>query len=164
MHFSSHELDAPPWLRVESTIMATARAIRQAYDLDFADLELNLSEASLLAYVAEHGALSQSRLAKSLGIGRAATGSFVDTLERRNLVQRQPDPDDRRVWLVEITASGKEIAGEINKRDQVLRKKFRNGIGREERQQLANVLIRLGNNLAGVLSERNSQVITHKEI
>ena len=29
----SHELDAPPWLRVESTLMATANAIRDAYGL-----------------------------------------------------------------------------------------------------------------------------------
>ena len=78
---SSHELDAPPWLRVESTIMATARAIRQSYDQRFNDLDLNLSEASVLAYVAEHGALSQTQIAKSLGLGRAATGALIDVLE-----------------------------------------------------------------------------------
>ena len=48
--------------------MATARAIRQAYDLRFAELGLNLSEASLLAYVEESGALTQTRLAERLGI------------------------------------------------------------------------------------------------
>ena len=59
MMASSHELDSPPWLRVESTIMATARAIRQAYDARFRDLGLNLSEASLLAFVAEAGPFTQ---------------------------------------------------------------------------------------------------------
>ena len=110
---SSHELDAPPWLRVESTIMATARAIRQSYDQRFNDLDLNLSEASVLAYVAEHGALSQTQIAKSLGLGRAATGALIDVLEDRALVQRQTDPDDRRVWLVEITIAGKELVEEV---------------------------------------------------
>ena len=153
MSMSSHELDAPPWLRVESTVMATARAIRQSYDQRFDDLDLNLSEASLLAYVAEHGALSQTQIAKSLGLGRAATGSLIDVLEQRELVRRETDPDDRRVWLVEITITGKELVEEVYVRDQVLRKELRNGITREERQQLAAVLVRLGNNLASVLAE-----------
>ena len=150
---SSHELDAPPWLRVESTIMATARAIRQSYDQRCSDLDLNLSEASVLAYVAEHGALSQTQIAKSLGLGRAATGALIDVLEDRALVQRQTDPDDRRVWLVEITIAGKELLEEVYVRDQILRKQLRNGITRQERQQLAAVLVRLGNNLASVLAE-----------
>ena len=150
---SSHELDAPPWLRVESTIMATARAIRQSYDQRFNDLDLNLSEASVLAYVAEHGALSQTQIAKSLGLGRAATGALIDVLEDRALVQRQTDPDDRRVWLVEITIAGKELVEEVYIRDQILRKQLRTGITRQERQQLAAVLVRLGNNLASVLAE-----------
>jgi len=150
---SSHELDAPPWLRVESTIMATARAIRQSYDQRFNDLDLNLSEASVLAYVAEHGALSQTQIAKSLGLGRAATGALIDVLEDRALVQRLTDPDDRRVWLVEITIAGKELLEEVYVRDQILRKQLRNGITRQERQQLAAVLVRLGNNLASVLAE-----------
>lgn len=150
---NTHELDAPPWLRVESTIMATARAIRQAYDLRFADLGLNLSEASLLAYVEEMGALTQTRLAERLGLGRAATGSVIDALERRGFVERQPDPDDRRVWLVDVTAAGKEMVEQVNERDVVLRKELRNGLSREDRQKLADVLVRLGNNLAGILAD-----------
>jgi|TARA_Y100000817_G_scaffold164463_1_gene128523 DNA-binding MarR family transcriptional regulator len=133
--------------------MATARAIRQSYDQRFSDLDLNLSEASVLAYVAEHGALSQTQIAKSLGLGRAATGALIDVLEDRALVQRQTDPDDRRVWLVEITIAGKELLEEVYVRDQILRKQLRNGITRQERQQLAAVLVRLGNNLASVLAE-----------
>ena len=150
---ASHELDAPPWLRVESTIMATARAIRQAYDLRFAELGLNLSEASLLAYVEESGAHTQTRLAERLGIGRAAMGSVIDSLEKRGLVERNPDPDDRRVWLVDLTASGKEMVEQVTDRDIVLRKELRAGISRDDRHKLAEVLVALGNNLAGILAD-----------
>jgi MarR family transcriptional regulator for hemolysin len=152
---SNHELDAPPWLRVESTIMATARAIRQAYDLRFAELDLNLSEASLLAYVEETGALTQTRLAECLGLGRAATGSVIDALETRGFVERCPDPDDRRVWLVDVTAPGKAMVAEITERDTILRKQLRSGLSRDDRHQLAEVLVRLGNNLAGILADED---------
>lgn len=133
--------------------MATARAVRQAYDLRFAELGLNLSEASLLAYVEESGALTQTRLAERLGIGRAAMGSVIDSLEKRGLVERNPDPDDRRVWLVDLTASGKEMVQQVTERDVVLRKELRAGISRDDRQKLAEVLVALGNNLAAVLAE-----------
>lgn len=148
-----HELDAPPWLRVESTIMATARAIRQAYDRCYSDLGLNLSDASLLAFVEEFGPLTQTHLAQRLGLGRAATGSVIDSLEKLGHVERRPDPGDRRVWLVTATASGKELVGEINERDRILRSRLRVGISRQERHELADLLVRLGGNLAGVLAE-----------
>jgi DNA-binding MarR family transcriptional regulator len=148
-----HELDAPPWQRVESTLMATARAVRQAFDRRFETLGLNLSQASLLAYLAESGPLTQTQLAKRLGLGRAATGTLVDGLEQRGLVERQPDAADRRVWLVACTQSGKDLVSDVNDADQVLRAELREGIPRSERQQLAQLLLKLQSNLARVLSD-----------
>ena len=132
--------------------MATARAIRQAFEHRFEGLELNLPQASLLAFLQESGPLTQTRIAEGLGIGRAATGSTIDGLERRGLVERQPDPTDRRAWLVATTQAGKDLVGPINEIDAVLRAELRAGISRAERQQLAQLLLRLQSNLAGVLS------------
>lgn len=149
---SGHELDAPPWLRVETTLMATARALRQAYDRRLEPLGLHLSQASLLAYVAEVGSQPQTRIAERLGLGRAATGSMVDALEARGLVRRGPDADDRRVWLVEITVEGKELADRVAAVDEELRGELRAGTTKEDRQQLAAILLRLQSNLAEVLA------------
>ncbi|MEE9414836.1 MAG: MarR family transcriptional regulator [Acidimicrobiales bacterium] len=145
---SSHELDAPPWLRVESTLMATASTIRRVYDQRFAALGLNLSQASLLAYVDDFGPATQTRIAERLDIGRAATGSIVDQLEERGLVERQPDADDRRVWLVAPTVAGHDLVVKIIEIDTVFRSELRKGISRAERQQLASLLVRLQMNLA----------------
>ena len=97
-----HELDAPPWQRVESTLMATARAIRRAYEIRLTDLDLNLSQASLLGFLFESGPITQSRLASRLGIGRAATGLVINALEARGLIERRTNPDDRRDWLIAL--------------------------------------------------------------
>lgn len=143
----AHELDAPPWRRVESTLMATANAIRAAYDGRLAPLGLTLSLASLVAYVAEFGPVSQTRAAEHLGQGRAVTGTQVDRLEALGLVERRPDPDDRRVWLVAITPSGSELADRIAEVDAVLRAELRDGIARSDRQALASLLVRVQQNL-----------------
>ncbi len=142
-----HELDAPPWLRVESTLMATADAIRDAYDHRLAPLDLTLSTASLLAYVADFGPVTQTRVAEHLRQGRAVTGTHIDKLEARGLVERRPDPDDRRVWLIAITDAGHQLCGSISDVDRVLRDELRAGTTRAERQALANVLVRLQDNL-----------------
>jgi DNA-binding MarR family transcriptional regulator len=157
---TNHELDAPPWLRVESTLMATARLVREAFDLRLAPLELNLTQASLLGYVVEFGATTQTRLADRLGIGRAAIGSVVDRLQDRGLVERRPDPDDRRVWLVEITERGRELVGRVDEVDRDLRAELRFGIGREERQALAWVMTRLQENLRAAI-ERPANGAAH---
>lgn len=144
---NGHELDTSPWMRVESTLMSTARLIREAYDEALVPLELNLTSGSLLAYVAEHGALTQTHLAERLGIGRAAAGTVVDRLEGRGLVCRTADRADRRVWLVEVTDTGRELAGQVAEVDERLRRRLRLGIDRHERQMLASLLVRVQKNL-----------------
>jgi DNA-binding MarR family transcriptional regulator len=147
----SHELDAPPWLRVETTLIGAAQAIRTAYDARLSPLGLTLSLASLLAYVADFGPVNQTRAAEHLGQGRAATGAQVDRLEQLGFVERLPDPDDRRVWKVAITAAGRALVDRVTEVDGVLRAELRSGISRAERQQLAAVLVRLQRNLAAAI-------------
>ncbi len=150
---TNNELDAPPWLRVESTLMATARLIREAFDARLKPLDLNLTQASLLAYVAEFGATTQTGLAEKMGTGRAAMGTVVDGLEKRGFIERHPDPDDRRVWRVDITNVGRELAARVVGVDEVLRGELRHGIGREERQALSWVLTRLQVNLQSAINQ-----------
>jgi DNA-binding MarR family transcriptional regulator len=147
---ASHELDAPPWLRVETTLIGAAQALRTAYDVRLAPLGLTLSLASLLAYVADFGPVNQTRAAEHLGQGRAATGAQVDRLEQSGHVARLPDPEDRRVWKLAITPSGRELVERVTEVDAVLRAELRSGISRAERQQLAAVLVRLQSNLVAV--------------
>jgi DNA-binding MarR family transcriptional regulator len=115
------------------------QAIRTAYDVRLAPLGLTLSLASLLAYVADFGPVNQTRAAEHLGQGRASTGAQVDRLEQLGHVARLPDPDDRRVWMVAITPSGRELVDQVTEIDAVLRAELRSGISRSERQQLAAV-------------------------
>jgi MarR family transcriptional regulator for hemolysin len=155
---SSHELDSPPWRRVESTLMATAESIRAWYDERLAPLGLTLSLASLLAYVAEFGPVNQTRAAEHLGQGRASTGSQVDRLEALGLLERTPDPADRRVWNLAVTSAGAAMAARINECDSNIRGELRHGISRDERQLLASLLVRLKNNISS--RHNNTEEVT----
>jgi len=136
--------------------MATSRAIRRAYDVRLAPLGVNLTEASLLAFVGEQGPVTQTQLAERLGMNRASTGSVVDAMLGRGLVMRDPSATDRRVWLVRLTDEGRALAAEAAAVDVALREELRAGLGRAERQQLARTLVRLQANLAAVLNDSSS--------
>lgn len=150
---SDHELDAPPWRRIDGTLMATARGIRKAYDRILSDVGLSLPEASLLAYLDEIEPQPQTELARRLGSGRAVMGDRIDTLEARGAIQRQPHPTDRRVWLVHITEAGQQLVATINELDGGLRQQLRAGLSREDRQRLAAILVQIQRNLAAVASD-----------
>ncbi len=98
-----HSRSAPSWRRVEIALIDTARRLRNAFDHRLAELDLNLNQASLLAFVNDFGGTNQTELAELVGVGRASCGAMIDQLEARGLVTRNPDPHDRRVWLVGIT-------------------------------------------------------------
>ncbi len=146
-HPRDREPEPPPWLRLESTLLAVARQIRMTYDLAFEQLGINLSQATLLSYVDQFGPQTQTHLAERLALGRAATGSLVDSLEARGLVERCPDPGDRRVWLVSMTEDGKDLVSEITTIDTEFRHQLRSGLDRSERQRLVAALVQLQANL-----------------
>jgi DNA-binding MarR family transcriptional regulator len=151
----AHELDAPPWRRFESTLMATSKSIRRAYDLRFAEIGLNLSEACLLEYVVEHGPISQTSVAQRIGMRRASAGTIIDILSDRNLLKRSPDRSDHRVWLLSATPDGMRLAERIAVVDKALRVDLRKNLNQAERDQLANTLLRVQLNLAEILDQES---------
>jgi MarR family transcriptional regulator, transcriptional regulator for hemolysin len=151
---SAEPLAAPSRRTLETTIMATSRAMRRAYDARLAGLDLKLSEAFLLGHVHTHGPLTQTQLAEGLGIGRAATGSLIDALERKGLVERAAHAADRRVWLVATTERAGPVVAELAAVDVALREELWTGIARAERRQLSETLLRLQDNLAAILNEQ----------
>ena len=56
--------------------------------------------------------LSPTRLAKGLMLSSAGITSRIDRLERRGLVRRLDDPDDRRGVIIELTDDGREVVDE----------------------------------------------------
>ena len=130
--------------------MATARQIAKAYNDRFASLGLNLTTASILAYVNDFGPVTQTQIADHLGHGRAATGSSIDRLAAEGLVERTPDPTDRRVWLISTTPDSIPVLAAIDDIDRALRDGLRTGISRSQRHELAAMLGRIQDNLVGL--------------
>lgn len=57
--------------------------------------------------------LTPAQLADMSGVTRATMTGLIDTLERDGMVTRNPDPGDRRMLLVELTAKGMEFLAQM---------------------------------------------------
>ncbi|MFF1921248.1 MarR family winged helix-turn-helix transcriptional regulator [Streptomyces sp. NPDC058221] len=82
----------------------------------FAAERVPFSQASLLVELHERGAPQRMvALAQAQGVVPRTVTSLLDGLERRGLVIRNQDPDDRRVVLVSLTADGAALMEQIGR-------------------------------------------------
>lgn len=132
--------------QLEARVVVAAKAVRRAFDTGMTDLGLNMSEGGVLANLAAHGGLSQTELAARLHIGRASSGVLVEELERRGLVTRRADPNDRRVWHVELTDAGAELARRFEIRHAQVRTALRRSMSPSEAKELGRLLGALADN------------------
>ena len=79
---------------------------------DALDLGRGSGRVKSLIWLAE-GPLSLSQLAEAVGVDAPYATLIVDGLEERGLVERQPDPGDRRRKLVTLTAAGREAVARV---------------------------------------------------
>jgi DNA-binding MarR family transcriptional regulator len=70
-------------------------------------------EAHLLARLAAKGPCSVADLQQAFGLRPSTLTNALDRLERRRFLRRRSDPNDRRTFVLELTAAGKRAAGEV---------------------------------------------------
>src|SRR5437868_389216 len=63
----------------------------------------------VLSTLAESGPLTQIELATTMSIDRTAMVYLIDELEGRGLVARARHPQDRRAFLIHLTADGQDV-------------------------------------------------------
>jgi MarR family transcriptional regulator, organic hydroperoxide resistance regulator len=99
-----------------SALLALQRATHatlQVLAAELVDLDLTASEINALANLADGRGRTVSELGAAVGIRPTTLTSVLDRLERRGHISRGSRPGDRRVVLIELTASGQATAGTI---------------------------------------------------
>ncbi len=100
--------DAPASI-TQDVVVLLARASGNALRTANAALEpfgFRARHYATVKIAAEGGGVPQRQIGAVLGLDPSAVVALVDDLESLGLVQRQPDPDDRRTRLVSPTEAG----------------------------------------------------------
>lgn len=89
------------------------RAVREHAARDVARHGLSLGEFGVLESLVRGAPLRTGALREEARVSSGGVTYLVDRLEERGLVERRPDPDDRRARLVELTREGRELMDRI---------------------------------------------------
>ncbi|MBJ7556462.1 MarR family winged helix-turn-helix transcriptional regulator [Marinomonas spartinae] len=119
------------------------RAQVHAYELFFeflGDNAISPARMTALSIIGTHPGITQSALAKKLGISRAGIVKVVDWLESLNLVERRSKQSDRRSNLLYLTDSGQDELSWLAEQSKEYEKILASKLTDEERDQLIRLL------------------------
>ncbi|WP_394777427.1 MarR family winged helix-turn-helix transcriptional regulator [Undibacterium sp.] len=92
-------------------LLARARTmLSKAVDEPLGELGITHAQASIFILLAMDKCNTAAELARELFIDSAAMKRMLDRLEVKGFVQRTPDPTDKRLFKLELTDTGKELA------------------------------------------------------
>jgi DNA-binding MarR family transcriptional regulator len=87
--------------------------------------------------------ITQHALCNSVGIDPSTMVSTIDELEEAGLVERRPNPNDRRAHALHITERGREKLAEGREQAKLAQQDLLAPLDAAEREQLHALLLRL---------------------
>ncbi|WP_207003732.1 MarR family winged helix-turn-helix transcriptional regulator [Trinickia mobilis] len=99
------------------TVPWIARTLHRLYDAQGQKLldreSIPISYWYYLRVLAERGEINQLELSKRVGIASTTAVPALDYLEKRGLVKRVRDPNDRRKYFVQLQDEGRRLVDEM---------------------------------------------------
>jgi len=138
------DLDASP-MGILGRLMILSRLLDRGVEQILQPYDLSIPEFDMLAVLRRCGPPFRQSVGELRAHSLLSSGAMtnrVDRLEQKGLVQREPNPEDRRGVLVVLTKKGRVLI------DQVVPERLKEGHGRvsvlskKDRQQLEALLTR----------------------
>lgn len=76
-------------------------------------LQITPGQFGVLTLIGANPGLTQSALARAVGIERSTMVAVIDNLESRGLVERRPSPVDRRSYSIVLSDAGVELLAQL---------------------------------------------------
>jgi DNA-binding MarR family transcriptional regulator len=118
------------------------------FEVRAAEIPLNLAQAKALVRLEKNEGVSQARLAELAEVDPMTMVRILDRMEAEGLLERRPDPADRRARCLYLTAKAKPILNEIWRLSDEIRAEIFAGVSKEERERFMGVLERLYANIS----------------
>jgi DNA-binding MarR family transcriptional regulator len=122
---------------------SVARQLRHTSQETLAPWDITPSHLRALRVLMRRGVMRLSELSDHLHIAARSTTEVVDALETRGLVERRPDPDDRRATLVALTEDGASVLDAIRAARGTDTERAFGRLSQADRAHLARILGKL---------------------
>ncbi len=130
------------------TIMAqVARLMRRDFDEKARSIGVTRPQWQVLSLLSRHEGINQGGLAEMLEVEPITLGRMVDRLQEAQLVERRPDPADRRAWRLHLTGKAHDLLHSLKPLAHEMIDLALGGIGQKDRDDLMAALEKMRANL-----------------
>lgn len=141
-----------PTLKLQAwrAFLETHRDLVPYLDADFRSAsDLDLLSYDVMLHVSEgEGGRRMTDLAQAVVLSKSGLTAVVDRMEREGLIERRPDPDDRRATRIVLTKSGeKRFRAAQAHHHETLVDLFTSRLSDEEARVIVDVMTRLGDRI-----------------
>jgi DNA-binding MarR family transcriptional regulator len=133
-------------------VVMASKVLRGAYDQAIAHLGISLTEYRALAWIRQSGPEgTQLRpIADACDVNARTMTGIIDSLVASGLVERVPDPHDRRAVIARLTTEGEKRVEEAMEVNRGLSRRLLATLSRSEREVLRDLSLRLLRAAAGL--------------
>jgi MarR family transcriptional regulator, transcriptional regulator for hemolysin len=117
-------------------------------------LSLTLVQCKTLIELETNQGLSQAKMAELADVEPMTMVRIIDHMEASGLLERRPDPTDRRARRLYLTPKAKPLLSQIWRIAEQGREEAFEGIGAQQRDSFIDVLERIYTNVCAVDGER----------
>jgi DNA-binding MarR family transcriptional regulator len=126
-----------------------SRLARWAFDQQVREIGVTGPQARLLLTLNRQPGENQGFYAERLEVEPITLCRMVDRLEEASMVERRPDPADRRAWQLHLTDKSRKVVEKLQQRVDSLVEDMLAGLTSAERSEFARLLNVVGSNLSG---------------
>ena len=124
-----------------------ARLLRTRFDQRARARGMTRAQWIILARLSRQPGMSQNELAGICEVEPITVGRLVDRLEARGLVERRPDPTDRRINRLHLLPAAQPILEEITSYRDALSEDILDGLDEPARNAMVDALLHIKNRL-----------------
>lgn len=145
--------------RAWRTLLEGHRDLVQYLETTFgSDVPFQYYDVMIHVSEGENG-LRMTDLAQSIVLSKSGLTSLVDRMEKDGLVERRPDPDDRRATRIVLTDEGEKRFAEVSaKHRETVHRIFTSKVTAEEAAVILDVLERV---LGGLRDAEEAEAAEH---
>ena len=126
-----------------------SRIRKKVVDKAVAPMGITRSQFWVLVNIARYGqdGIAQTELARLMSVGKVSLGGLIDRMEANGILERLPDPIDRRAKKVLMTQKGEDLLHRLQDVALDINKQIMKGITKEQNKALDGLLHTMKHNL-----------------
>ncbi|HYZ22241.1 MAG TPA: MarR family transcriptional regulator [Rhodopila sp.] len=120
-----------------------ARLLRVEGDKRARSHGMTRAQWGILVWLERQPGISQKELSELLEVEPITVARLIDRLEARGMVERRPDPRDRRIWRLHLRPQAYGVLHEIDQQRAEITRNLTAGIDQDDLAIMTEALLRM---------------------